>query len=595
MIAKKLARGRPVGLLVLNLLAILVGLVAGLGAVLFRGLIALVHNLLFLGRFSFSYDANLHTPLGPWGFWVILVPVVGAAGVAFLVSNFAPEAKGHGVPEVMDAIYYHNGVIRPVVALVKSLASALSIGSGGSIGREGPIIQIGSSIGSTMGQLIRLPPWQRITLIAAGAGAGIAGTFNTPIGGVLFAVEMMLHEVSARTLIPLALSTATATYVGRLSFGAYPSFIIPGLGTPQFQVDNFWLLLAYVGLGILLGAVSAAYIKSIYAVEDFFEHRVRGNYYTRHMAAMFLVGLIMYLLMVTQGHYYIEGVGYSTVQDVLTGTLSTFYVLLLLFVLKLLATTLTLGSGASGGIFSPSLFMGATLGAAYGLALSWCFPGFVTGVSGFAVAGMAGVVAGATGAAMAAIVMIFEMTLDYNVIIPLTVTVAVSYGIRQVLCRESIYTLKLTRRGHHIPSALHSNPTQVRHVKDIMQPALTALPASSTLGDFAKTVLKHPQQTHFLVHDQERIVGLIDRETAVEALAEPHSEKTLGQVADTRFIVVLDNTTLADLLGQMYAKGVSISLVAAKTKAPSIADVEGVVTEHETAAAMIRSVDLFCD
>ncbi|MGO8753120.1 MAG: chloride channel protein [Thermoguttaceae bacterium] len=175
---------------------------------------------------------------------MIFVPVLGAAGVAFLVGKFAPEAKGHGVPEVMDAIYYNNGIIRPVVALIKSLASALSIGSGGSIGREGPIIQIGASFGSTMGQIIRMPQRQRITLIAAGAGAGIAATFNTPIGGVLFAVEIILHEVSARTLIPLAIATATGTYVGRVSFGPYPSFVIPALELPYFHVANFWLLLS---------------------------------------------------------------------------------------------------------------------------------------------------------------------------------------------------------------------------------------------------------------------------------------------------------------------------------------------------------------
>ena len=595
MVGNIASRGKPVGLLVLNLLAILIGLVAGLGAVVFRGLIALFHNLLFLGHFSFIYDANVHTPPSPWGFWVILVPVAGAAAVAFLVGNFAPEAKGHGVPEVMDAIYYNNGVIRPVVALIKSLASALSIGSGGSIGREGPIIQIGASFGSTMGQVIRMPPWQRITLIAAGAGAGIAATFNTPIGGVLFAAEIMLHEVSARTLIPLAISTATATYVGRLSFGPAPSFVIPALETPYFHVDNFWMLLSCVVLGILLGLVSAAYIKSIYAFEDFFEQRVKGNYYTRHMTGMLLVGIIMYLLMVKWNHYYIEGVGYSTIQDVLTGTLSTFHVLLLLFVLKLLVTSLTLGSGASGGIFSPSLFMGATLGAAYGIALGWCFPGMDKGVSGFAVAGMAGLVGGATGAAMAAIVMIFEMTLDYNVIIPVTITVAVSYGIRKVLCPESIYTLKLTRRGHHIPSALHANLSYVKHVKDIMQSTITALPASSTLDALAKTVLEHPKQSHFLVHDGDRIVGLVGREAALGALDQPHSAKTLGQIANTRFIVVSGDTMLADLLGAMYTKGVSISLVAAKAKAPAITDIQGIVTEYETADAMIRSVDLFCD
>jgi chloride channel protein, CIC family len=185
------------------LLSVLIGIVAGLGAAGFRALIALFHNLLFLGKFSASYDASVHTPLGPWGAGIILVPMLGAAGVAFLVGNSAPEAKGHGVPEVMEAIYYGKGVIRPIVALIKSLASALSIGSGGSIGREGPIIQIGSSFGSTVGQVLRLPVWQCLVLIAAGAGGGIAATFNTPIGGVLFAVEIMMTEISVRSLVPV--------------------------------------------------------------------------------------------------------------------------------------------------------------------------------------------------------------------------------------------------------------------------------------------------------------------------------------------------------------------------------------------------------
>ena len=161
-------RARQLGPLSFYGWSVLIGVVGALGAVVFRGLIALFHNLLFLGQWSFLYDANVHTSPSPWGPFVVLVPVLGAAGVAFLVSNFAPEAKGHGVPEVMDAIYYNKGVVRPIVALIKSLASALSIGSGGSIGREGPIIQIGSSFGSTLGQFLRLPAWQPITLIAAG-------------------------------------------------------------------------------------------------------------------------------------------------------------------------------------------------------------------------------------------------------------------------------------------------------------------------------------------------------------------------------------------------------------------------------------------
>ncbi|MDD2336136.1 MAG: chloride channel protein [Geobacteraceae bacterium] len=201
---------KPFGPLTFLLLSVLVGVIAGLGAVFFRALIALFHNLLFLGTVSAAYNANIHTPVSPWGPFVILVPVVGAVGVAFLVKNFAPEAKGHGVPEVMDAIHYQKGTIRPVVAVIKSLASALSIGSGGSVGREGPIIQIGSAFGSTVGKLLRMSPYERIILIAAGAGGGIAATFNTPVGGMLFAVELLLQEVSVKTLVPVAVSTVTA-------------------------------------------------------------------------------------------------------------------------------------------------------------------------------------------------------------------------------------------------------------------------------------------------------------------------------------------------------------------------------------------------
>ena len=160
-----------------------VGVVTGFGAVFFRGLIAFVHNLFFFGHFSIVYDANVYTPASPWGALVILVPVIGGLGVVALVRTFAPEARGHGVPEVMDAIFYNEGRIRPVVAIVKSLASALAIGSGSAVGREGPIIQIGASLGSSIGQLMRLETWQRITLVAAGAGAGIAATFNTPSAG----------------------------------------------------------------------------------------------------------------------------------------------------------------------------------------------------------------------------------------------------------------------------------------------------------------------------------------------------------------------------------------------------------------------------
>lgn len=515
-------------------LSILIGIVAGLGAVAFRGLIAFFHNLLFLGKFSVIYDANIHTPSSPLGPFAILVPVLGAVGVVFLVKNFAPEAKGHGVPEVMDAVYYNKGIIRPIVALIKSLASTLSIGSGGSIGREGPIIQIGSSFGSTVGQILRMPVWQRITLIAAGAGGGIAATFNTPIGGVLFASEIVLHEISVRTIVPVAISTATATYVGRLFFGAHPSFVIPAFETPYFYIDNPLLLISYIGLGVIMGLVSLIFIKSIYGFEDFFDKRIKGNYYTRHVIGMSLVGVMMYLLMITLGHYYIEGVGYSTIQDVLTGHLSQLHLLLLLFILELFATSLTLGSGASGGIFSPALYFGATIGGAYGVILHQFFPGLEIDPPAFAVAGMAGVVAGATGAPMAAIVMIFEMTLDYNVIIPMTLTVALSYGVRKALCRESIYTMKLTRRGHRIPEALQASTHELKRAADIMDTLVLALPDRTTLGEFAQVVSKHSAVSSFLVEDRnQRIVGVVSRDVALTTSDQARSATTLGDITNS--------------------------------------------------------------
>jgi len=301
---------RTVGPAILWALSLLVGVVAALGAVAFRALIGIFHNLLFLGRLSAAYDANAHTPASPWGPFVILVPVVGALGVTFLVKNFAPEAKGHGVPEVIDAVYYHKGVIRPVVSVIKALASALSIGSGGSIGREGPIIQIGSSFGSTMGQLLRLPTWQCITLIAAGAAGGIAATFNTPVGGVLFAVEIVMHEVSARTLVPVVIATATATYVGQLFFGPHPSFSVPALEMTYFQLTDPMVLVAYAGLGAITGLISALFIHSVYGFEHFFENRIKGGYYVQHAAGMLMVGLMLYGLMSRFGRHYVEGVAY---------------------------------------------------------------------------------------------------------------------------------------------------------------------------------------------------------------------------------------------------------------------------------------------
>ncbi len=449
------AEPKPLNVWIIALLAVAVGVIGGLGAVVFRWMIGFFHNVLFLGAFSFRYDANVHTEPGPWGAWVILVPVVGALGVAFLVKTFAPEAKGHGVPEVMDAIYYARGRIRPVVAVVKSVASALSIGSGGSVGREGPIIQIGSAFGSTLGQFIRMPTHQRVSLIAAGAGAGIAATFNTPIGGALFAMELMMTSIRARTILPVFIATAVATWIGRLILGMNPTFDIPQLTTAAPEAINFAALPTLIVFGVIIGAAAALFVRSIYWFEDLFDS-IPGNYYTRHMLGMLIVGVMIYLLLSRTGHYYVQGVGYATIQDILTGALSAPIFLLVLAGLKLLATCLTLGSGASGGVFSPSLFLGAALGGSLGWLLKTIDPSFPIEPSILAVAGMAGMIGATTGAVATGTVMIFEMTRDLNAVLPVMLTVAVAYAVRTLLSPPSIYTLKLLRRGHAVPEGLLS-------------------------------------------------------------------------------------------------------------------------------------------
>jgi CIC family chloride channel protein len=590
------ASDRALPPLQLALLSVPIGIVAGLGAVVFRGLIAFFHNLLFLGKASIYYDANVHTPASPWGALIILIPVLGAVGVVFLVKNFAPEAKGHGVPEVMDAIYYEKGSIRPIVAVIKSLASALSIGSGGSIGREGPIIQIGSSFGSTIGQILHMPPWQKITLIAGGAGAGIAATFNTPVGGTLFAIEIMLQEVSVRTLVPVAIATATATYIGRIFFGPHPSFIIPQFETPYFHLTNPVVLLAYVGLGHLAGLVSALFIKSIYGLEDFFEKRVRGGYYVQHMLGMLLVGVMMYLLMARFGHYYVEGVGYATIQDVLSGTQSALFLLLILFVLKLLATSLTLGSGASGGIFSPSLFMGAALGGAYGVVLHRLFPGLQVSPPAFAVAGMAGVVGGVTGAAVAAIVMIFEMTLNYDVIIPMTITVAISFGLRKVFSRESIYTLKLVRRGHYMPDALQTNLQFLKPARDLMDKHFRTVPASTTLEEFVAQILPgHEAIANFVVADGDEVVGFITRDAALARLGETGEEKPaiLAEVARRDYFTVSEDATVMQVFSRMRTHRALVALVSENGSSSRAEAIAGLITKERLTDSIAEGTELF--
>jgi len=546
---------------------VLVGIIAGLGAVAFRALIALFHNLFFYGRVSVVYDTLRHAAESSWGAGVIAVPVAGAVLVAFLVRTFAPEAKGHGVPEVVDAIYYNGGRIRPVVAVIKSLASSISIGSGGSVGREGPIIQIGATFGSVLGQWAKLPEWKRLTLLACGAGAGIAATFNTPIGGILFAVEIMLVEISARSLVPVMIATGAASFIGRLFFGADASFLIPTLTLNSATTTALDVYGAYAVLGVVMGLLAVVYTRSIYAFEDLFD-RLPVSYYVRHAFGMLLVGLTMYLLYRTLGHYYIQGVGYATIQDILNGGLTVTWILLVLVVAKLLAVSLTLGSGASGGIFSPALFMGATLGAGLVQLGHLAFPGLLVSMAGGAVIGMACMVAASTGAAVTAVVMIFEMTRDYNVIIPLIIAVSIAYAIRRWLLADSIYTLKLTRRGRVIPSSFQSNLYLMRDALELIQAPFLRLDADSRV-DAVKSMVHfgHPVPHVVLVRKGE-IVSVVPADILRRHVRNGSDGMRLADLADGHYTVLDDTTQVVDLIGRLRAEASRVAVLVSKDADP---------------------------
>jgi chloride channel protein, CIC family len=580
---------RSMGLFALSLLAIGVGAVTGVGAVLFRALIGLIHNVSYFGRLSLIFDANALEPASPWGAGIVLVPVVGGLAVTFLVSKFAPEARGHGVPEVMDAIFYREGKIRPVVAAVKSLASALSIGTGAAVGREGPIIQIGASLGSTLGQLIRMEAWQRITLVAAGAGAGIAATFNTPLGGVMFAVELMMPEVSVRTFLPVALATGMATFIGRFFLGVRPAFDVPSelflSGTPTSL--NSLLLCAL--LGALCGGAATAFIRGLHVSERLFE-RVR-NPYLRHSIGMTAVGLMMYAFVLGSGHYRIDGVGYSTIQEILVGGLAAAPFLALLFAGKLTATSISLGSGSSGGIFSPSLFMGATIGGAFGAVTQTLLPLPSITVPAFAMIGMAAMVGGGTGAAMTAIVMIFEMTRDYDIVMPMIIAVAVSIGIRRMLSEENIYTIKLARRKHFIPKAMHANMFLIRRAGDVMEKDFQLLPRSLGFDEFLRMPEHDRGMRHIVVTDGDRLAGTLRVNTSLRhGLEGAYTGVTLGSVASETFTIAHEDDIMFGVIQRFWRKNASMIVVVRGSGVPRASDVVGVITKEHIADSVAESV-----
>ena len=417
-------------------LALVVGLIAGVGAIVFRELIVGATQL-FSGRTDPSAAGRVANPeipgLGPW--YLLLAPIVGGLLYGPLVARFAPEARGHGVPEVMLAVARGGGRIRPRVALVKALASAVCIGSGGSVGREGPIVQIGAAMSSALGQRVHIDEARLRVLVACGAAGGIAATFNAPIAGVAFALEVILRDFEAQALAGIVLSSVTAAAIGRVAFGDAPF-----LALPQFGVVSGVEYLLYAVLGIAAALTGVAFIRVLYGMEDRADRIWRGPAWARPVAGGVLLGLL--LLAIPQMY----GVGYPVLENAVGGH-DAFALLLLLLVAKVVATSLTLSIGGSGGVFAPSLFMGAMLGSAFGQAVHAALPSMTAPAGAYGIVGMGAVFAAASGAPATAVLIIFELTGDYTIILPLMVAIVVASVAARRISADTIYTLKLRRRG----------------------------------------------------------------------------------------------------------------------------------------------------
>ena len=426
-------RTSDTGLLVL---ALAVGAGAGGGAIVFRWLIK-QFTLLLSGHADYSivgHAANPHVPgLGRW--FVVLAPV--AAGLLYgpLVQYFAPEARGHGVPEVMYAVARRGGRIGPQVAAVKALASALCIGGGGSVGREGPIVQIGSALGSTVGVLTRAGLPRMRVLVACGAAGGIAATFNAPLAGVFFAMELILRDFTAQSFGMVVLASVTSSVIGRAAFGNEPF-----LHLPSFSVQHPAEYGLFAALGLLAGVLGVLFARVLYLIEDACDAAWRGPQWARPAVGGLLLGS---LLLVLPQMY---GVGYPVLGRGVAGAYSIAFLLALLGG-KMLATSLTIGIGGSGGVFAPSLFIGAMAGAVYGQSLHHFLPGLAGPAGAYALIGMGAVFAGAAHAPITAVVIIFELTGDYSVILPLMTAVVLATGVSHMISADTIYTLKLRRRG----------------------------------------------------------------------------------------------------------------------------------------------------
>ncbi|TQJ91236.1 chloride channel protein [Streptomyces sp. SLBN-31] len=533
-------------------LAVAVGAGAGAGSVVFRWCIKTFTHL-FSGHADYAASPGADNPHVPWlgAYFVLLAPVIGGLLYGPLVNRFAKEARGHGVPEVMLAVAQRGGRISPKVAVVKTLASALCIGSGGSVGREGPIVQIGSALGSTLGRVTKATEGRMKLLVACGAAGGIAATFNAPLAGVFFAMELILGTFSAEAFGATVLASVTASIIGRAAFGN-SAF----LSLPDFHVDHLAQYGLFAVLGVGAAAVGVGFSRFLYLIEDACDWLWRGPEWLRPAVGGLALGLV---LLVLPEMY---GVGYPVLQKATEGQYAVGFLLLLLAG-KMLATSLTIGIGGSGGVFAPSLFIGAMLGSAYGIGVHHLLPHSAGAVGAYALVGMGAVFAGAARAPITAVVILFELTGEYSIILPLMLAIVLATATSRLLTHDTIYTLKLRRRGIDLEGPVPGARIGTQRVSAVMEPLPSPLTVSTALADAADLLSLSGHGALPVVDDVGGYTGVVTAQAVAEALAEqPEDAPTqVGQLAETPAPILADQPLGQALHALLSAAGTGVPVL----------------------------------
>jgi CIC family chloride channel protein len=524
-----------------SLLAGVVGILAGIIAYILYDLIGLFTNLAYYHEWSFHFRSPEHTQLGPW---VIVTPVIGGLIVGFMAKYGSDKIKGHGIPEAMEAVLTSRSRIEAKVAILKPLSAAIAIGTGGPFGAEGPIIQTGGAVGSLVGQFISTTAAERKVLLACGAGAGMAATFNTPIAGVILAIELLLFEFRARSFIPLVIACTLATSVRAVLLGQHSMFTMGNVNFDVLHALPFYLL-----LGVISGMAAIGFTKLLYWVEDQFARLPINDLWHPAIGALGL-GIIGFFVP------RVLGVGYDTISDILNNNLA-LKLLILVAVFKALALVISLGSGTSGGLLAPMFMSSAALGGIFAMVVNMIFPSAHLSPGAFALVAMAAVFGSASRATFAFIVFAFEITRDYNAILPLMLACVIADMIALRYLPSSIMTEKLTRRGLQVPNEFEVGAMTVVRVSEVMRKDVVPIAQEMRVSELAARVGRGEPAYNLtqglpIVSGDGKLVGVVTQGDLLRALEQdPRGTMTVLEAGSYEPIVAYPDELVHDAMHRM--------------------------------------------